>query len=293
MSRRREVFEDPPLPSGSTAVDLSHLSEIHLYSLGDIHVGALAHERSAFKKAIELIRQDPIGYWIGIGDYAEFIANLHDPRFTLQDFKSLPASEAMDWIGKQIDRVLEIFKPIKDRCLGILDGNHERSFQKYSALIDVTSRIAKELGVPRLGDIAIIDVKLRVDARHKKVLRVWAAHGWGSSRLKSGAALTLERAGSHYDADVYFMGHLHQNLAFTTVVFSTTGTGVMRKRTKAFVMAAGFRGPASYALNKGYGYSGPGLGLVEVKPIWRRIESPNGKKATYVDWEIRATTITF
>ena len=48
--------------------------------LGDIHLGNAACDEALLQKTIEYIARTDRMYWIGMGDYSEFI-NIHDPRW--------------------------------------------------------------------------------------------------------------------------------------------------------------------------------------------------------------------
>ena len=117
--------------------------EINIYFIGDIHEGNVNHAESEFKRAIQIIKDDPNGYWIGMGDYVEAITTDDKKRFNpitiakkygIRDLKDLPF--------RQMEVVYSRFQPIEDRCLCLLLGNHEESYIKHNSS-DIYDRFVK------------------------------------------------------------------------------------------------------------------------------------------------------
>ena len=91
--------------------------KLNIYFLGDIHEGNCNHADAELKEAVRIIQNDPVGYWIGMGDYIEAI-NSKDPRFNpveiaeyyrLKDLKDLPKTNRRKMpcpIDRQPRRVL-------------------------------------------------------------------------------------------------------------------------------------------------------------------------------------------
>jgi hypothetical protein len=108
--------------------------EYNIYFIGDIHEGNCNHAEKEFKKAIEIIKNDKNGYWIGMGDYIEAITMADTKRFNpitmakkynLKDLKDLPYKQAYN--------VYKNLEPIDNKCLALVCGNHEESYIKYNS----------------------------------------------------------------------------------------------------------------------------------------------------------------
>jgi len=52
---------------------------------------------------------------------------------------------------EQIKKAVELFSPVKDKILGVVNGNHERRISKVAG-IDITEVMADKLGVRYAGD---------------------------------------------------------------------------------------------------------------------------------------------
>ena len=97
--------------------------------LGDIHLGNAACDESLFKGAIERIASDESCYWLGMGDFCEFI-NVTDPRFSPDSLAPwIKMAHIGDLAKAQRDRFLDFIEPIASRCLGMIEGNHEKSIR--------------------------------------------------------------------------------------------------------------------------------------------------------------------
>ena len=94
----------------------------------------IANEK--LKKAIELIEKDGDA-WIGLGDYVDCI-NHRDPRFNPQEISErYSIKDLEDLPRRQSDHFLSAIAPIKDRCLGLIYGNHEDYVYAYGAIRDL------------------------------------------------------------------------------------------------------------------------------------------------------------
>ena len=101
--------------------DWSHLN---LYAIGDCHVGAETFDETALKKKIQIIRDDPYGVVTLCGDLGDFglRASVTNPlRATMQ-----PA--------QQVEKIYELFEPIKDKIVSAVPGNHEQRLTKESGI---------------------------------------------------------------------------------------------------------------------------------------------------------------
>ena len=97
---------------------------LRLYAIGDCHVGSEQFNETALKKKIEIIRDDPYGVVTICGDLGDFglRSSVTNPlRATLQ-----PA--------QQIEKICELFEPIKDKIVSAVPGNHEQRLVKETGI---------------------------------------------------------------------------------------------------------------------------------------------------------------
>ena len=90
---------------------------IRIVPLGDVHIGAAACDEDHIKSTVKYIKQSG-AYWVGMGDYCEFI-NKKDKRFTVSSLAPwIGISDLADLARAQRDRFLEIVEPLGERILG-------------------------------------------------------------------------------------------------------------------------------------------------------------------------------
>ena len=122
--------------------DVSRADTFRIVPLGDVHLGNAACDEKLFKAAIDSIAADDNAYWIGMGDYADWI-NRKDPRH--RESRLAPWLHGRDDLAMhQRQRVVETFQPIRDKCLALVKGNHEDTILKHSE-VDVYYRLVEEM----------------------------------------------------------------------------------------------------------------------------------------------------
>jgi hypothetical protein len=156
--------------------------KFNLYLIGDTHLGTIHCAEHQLRQKIDEIKIDPMAYWIGMGDYGDYITP-HDKRWSSRDI-------ATDWVDKDDiaesvrKRLVELFSPIKAKCIGLLYGNHEVS---YSKLQDgnVHKHICEDLGVDNLGYSCFIHfVFKRQGSNEMHLIKGMFTHGSGGIILE-------------------------------------------------------------------------------------------------------------
>ena len=170
-------------------------SDINIYNLGDVHRGDDACNVALFRKVVNTIAEDDIGWWISTGD----LLNVALKTSVSDSSKSKP-------LGKEFDLLIEELQPIKKRCLGIVDSNHHRRFDRAVGMsLDAVISSHVDLQIPYLGKIGVLNVVCD-SAAYYIVLH----HGVGFGRKRGSKANNLEELGDIIpSADVYMEGHTH------------------------------------------------------------------------------------
>jgi len=118
--------------------------EYRIVPIGDIHIGNKGCVENQFAKVIQHVQETDNCYWIGMGDMCDFI-NMKDPRFAVDELAGWVKREHLgDLVAAQRDRLLEMLEPIAHKCLGLVEGNHERSILRYTER-DVYSEIVSAI----------------------------------------------------------------------------------------------------------------------------------------------------
>lgn len=198
---------------------------INIYFLGDIHEGNAAHAGNAFVKAVHMIRDDPNGYWVGMGDMIDAI-NHKDPRFdpieiskryTMADLKDLPKA--------QIRRLYQDLYKIEDKCICLLRGNHEETYIKHNSYDPMET--LQDLMKPHpkiMGYTGFLRIILQRSKTARISYDISLSHGTGGGGTTEGYPINIVHRWAKYKiADVHVMGHIHR-MGVDRETFSTVGS---------------------------------------------------------------------
>lgn len=179
--------------------------KFRIYPIGDIHAGSLHCAENDIKRQIERIRSEGNAFWIGMGDYADAILK-DDKRFDVGGLA--PWVEQGNIIESQRDWLKSLFTPIKDKCIGLLTGNHEECLHDRTQN-DLTRNLCKDLGVPYGGYQAFISLKFQRGDLTRRDFLIHAWHGAGAAQTEGARLMRLMRLVNEIEALIYLMGHLH------------------------------------------------------------------------------------
>ena len=206
-----------------------------VYYLGDIHLGASNCDEIAFKKAVKMIQKDG-NAWIGMGDYIDAIS-YNDPRFNPLEVASKYAiKDLKDLIRKQADEFISIVEPIKDKCIGLICGNHEHKYRKFNGF-DVNSYLSENIGTIDLHQKAWIKIIFKDSTRNRFTpVKIVVCHGTGGGGFREGYPINKVYDIFRWDiADVHIMGHLH-HLQTDRCEYNDYSYGIMRKLVSWFAV---------------------------------------------------------
>lgn len=180
-----------------------------LIPIGDIQMGADGFAPERFKRYLKNALAEPNPYFIGMGDYSDFLSPSNRKRLKAADLYD-SAQEMMDaWVEKHLDDVKELLEPTKGRWIGMLQGHH---YHEFDIRTTTDTELARFLDAPFLGDCAMTRLSFKYDKGsegHYKTqsVTVWAHHGAGSGVSAASALTKLERFAGYVDADILLMGH--------------------------------------------------------------------------------------
>ena len=215
--------------------------------MSDLHLDAKQHNRNLLISDLEAAKK--LGARISInGDSFDGILPSDMKRFHPGVATTDMARD--DLINQMVRMGVEVLSPYADLIDMISPGNHERSILKYHHL-DVTSMLIYGLNVQRTPGLPPIHqgsyrgfqkylFKLSNKNLWRDNLVIFRHHGRGGSAPVTGGALDLNRIRQDFDADLYWLGHKHQNIAraFTRVSLNRKGTIKVRKQRA--IMSAGY-----------------------------------------------------
>uniref|UniRef100_A0A6M3KAW4 Calcineurin-like phosphoesterase n=1 Tax=viral metagenome TaxID=1070528 RepID=A0A6M3KAW4_9ZZZZ len=201
----------------SKVIPYKRPDKFRIYPIGDIHLGVVHCDEDSLIKTVSEIQKDKNAYWIGMGDYADLVMP--------NDFKRWEGKILAPWMKDHVDnigptqlrRVDEILSPIWDKCLGLIEGNHDdniRRYHNYNFMEELLILANKKGEVPYGGVSCFVRLLFkRTHAGEKGETHeyiIHARHGEGSARTSGARALAVLRLSqSMVNAHITLMGHLH------------------------------------------------------------------------------------
>ena len=191
----------------------SRTDVFRLIPITDWHLGNMHSNEKYMRELVKEIEGDPFTYWIGLGDYAEYITH-RDPRFDAGELADwLLTREAMVDMGKaETRRFLNMVEPIKDKCRALAEGNHEQALSAHGDS-DVYSNIVEALkgkSAHKLDHRGFVTWRFSRQGANSWPLRIFATHGSGGGSSKGNAGNKMGKLAEQVDGlDLLLMGHLH------------------------------------------------------------------------------------
>ena len=180
-------------------------SAIKIACISDVHYGAIGHREKEWKKFIRMVQEDPNLYLVLGGDLIN------------NNTRSSVGSPWEDVVRPRDKKthMVEMLKPIKDRILCCVSGNHERRSLK-DADDDVMYDIMAKLDLEEVYRPNAAFMKIQFGKRHGKSEKASATYTFavthGSGGGQTGSAVNRnERWGSNVDGiDCVVSGHTHK-----------------------------------------------------------------------------------
>lgn len=183
-------------------------SDFKVYAIGDIHAGTIHCVEDGITSKVSEIARAKNAYWIGMGDYAEWITP-RDPRFDPSQ-KSIASWLDPDNVAEcQTQWLVDLFKPIKSKCIGLLYGNHENSIRTHNHN-NVQKNLCDRLGVTNLGFSAFVRLFFRREnSNETRIVKGVFTHGSGHAVTKGAKLNKLRSFMNDFEADFYGYAHMH------------------------------------------------------------------------------------
>jgi len=241
--------------------------ELHLYAIGDTHIGSAAADEGLMGRMAEIIVQDDLARVIGMGDYIEAISYT-DRRFDPEEVAQPIYPEHLgNPFYMQALRFVKVFEKTQGKWLGLISGNHETKARDRFHF-DALAVIAERLGAPHVGGsrqsgwfvIRMRDEKGKV----RNTVRIFVIHGWGGGELRGSDALKLQRLLWKKNADVVLLAHVHRAMTFPESVETTAGKKVVNQR-RVGVICQPLIGKHGYLAKRGGNAPAPGYVVVSIR----------------------------
>ena len=189
--RRSDKYHAPSVPRTSKD-HFTYTSEndVHLYIISDVHIGAHGFQKKAFQRYVETIKNDELAVVICIGDMVDNAT---------QGSKGCMFSQRM-MPQKQVETIIELLYPIKDKIIFFCIGNHEeRTFRQTGSDPGYTMC----LGLNCLDKYNFVHGFITITAKGH-AYKIYATHNIGKSECK-----LKNMARAHPDCDLVIGAHVH------------------------------------------------------------------------------------
>lgn len=195
-------------------IEYTRPDKFYFYPLGDCHKGVVHCDENLLEETISQIRRERNALWLGMGDYGDCI--------TPSDFKRWDGRILAPWMKGQEDNIgpaqrdsiNEQLSPIWNKCLGLIEGNHEESIRRYNhynLIKELLDKANKKGDVPYAGVSCFVRLNFKrkgTTEAHDYIIH--ARHGEGAARTSGARALAVLRLSeSMVNAHIVLMGHLH------------------------------------------------------------------------------------
>jgi hypothetical protein len=153
-----------------------------IWAVADLHLGNRSCNKKLIQQDLDAIKNDPYAFWVGIGDYADFISP-GDKRFDPTTISQDIAIKDLGQLGSiMVHNVRDLFAPIAHKCLGLGFGNHEKKYFVGKEQEDLHHWLCAELGVRNLGYSAFYDVAfVRCHKGEPRLSKTNGVNGKGSA----------------------------------------------------------------------------------------------------------------
>jgi predicted phosphodiesterase len=180
------------------------VTEIELHIFADEHIGDELCDLERLKERIKYVAETPNAYCLLNGDILDNATKTSIGDTYTQEFNPM----------EQLQKAVEIFSPIKDKCLAVTHGNHEnRTYRKEG--INLSYLLSAQLGLTDKYSptSALVFVRFGKSKNNggtsKQCYTVFLLHGSGGGKKEGAKAIRLADLNTIIDADIFVHSHTH------------------------------------------------------------------------------------
>ena len=205
----------------------------HIHAiLSDTHIGNKGAHKDLIKRTIGWI-DEYADTWSGGGDYIDAITHGDERRF---DWETLDRHLATP--KEQVAWMADALKPIANKCLGLLRGNHEYEVERRQGY-DAVDTLAEKLGTEAWGYSAFMRFRFN-RGQHRTKFDIFMHHGKSAARTKGGKINKLRSLDRIFEADAYCMSHVHDVEADIRPFLTIDNQRNIVEKRKLYVLTGGF-----------------------------------------------------
>ena len=218
--------------------------EIHTFS--DWHIGDKFCDKKSISDQIEYIKNTKNAYVICNGDLMN-----NATKTSVSDCYA----EALTPM-EQLQTLISLLEPIKDKILMLTQGNHEARTYKTDG-IDLTALVAAQLGIQdryvREGGVLFLRFGCEKIHNRPMLYTFYASHGSGGGKRPGGKINRLEELANIVDTDIYICGHTHLPVVMKENFYRLDNkNSCVAEVTKLFVNSSAKLGYGGYGQTYGF-----------------------------------------
>jgi UDP-2,3-diacylglucosamine pyrophosphatase LpxH len=210
-------------------------SEIEIYPVSDVHVGDSNTDIKLFEDFLDFVIKEPNRYITLQGDLM---------NNALKSSVSNCYNETMS-PSQQKEYLIKKLRPVKDRILCFVPGNHEYRSTKDAdnkPIYDIALALEKEMYYRENGAFIKISFgKNRTTSNGLTTYVLYCTHGSGGGKATGGSINNLESYANSIDnVDIVIMGHVHRKAStkISKVVVDVHNNVIRQKDVLCFISPA-------------------------------------------------------
>lgn len=228
-----------------------NVNECKIFPCYDWHIGEHACDIDFIKRYLRKLANTKNAYAVLGGDLLDMtiygsVGNVHEQKY---------------YVNKQKEIVLELLRPIKDRIIGAVQGNHEIRLSKCSTF-DIVQDICRELDIDYWEE----EKQFAIQLNKSSLIKLFVHHGIGAGTTDGGGANAMVKL--HWSApfsDAILSGHIHKLMCFPKELLFLNSNGKESKRNQWFISCGTALGRAKYAKSKAYPPAPIGHQIITIK----------------------------
>jgi len=209
-----------------------------LYPIGDLHYGSPQCNEGFIRQVVQEIHGNPNAYWVGMGDFME-----NAIIGSKSDVYTQTVSPKV-----QMEHIVKMLKPIKDKGLFLIGGNHEQRSHRLVGLIP-EEYIGLQLEIPYKGFSCLANFQMK--SKTPNTFSCYFHHNYGGGYTKGGKvnrAESLRRITPV--ADATFSAHFHTTSRIPAVWYEAGRTQVIKHMGYDYITGSALEWSGSYAEEK-------------------------------------------
>lgn len=180
-------------------------NDIKIYPVADLHVGAQEFDESEWDKFSKMVQSDPLSRIVLVGD---MMNNATKSSVTNVFEETMRPRAQKEWL-------VNALKPLKDKILCAVSGNHERRSGKDAdddPMYDILCKIdIEDVYRPNAAILALRFGDATANGEHNPTYSMLCTHGAGGGMLTGAGVNRSERFGYVFDGlDILVTGHTHK-----------------------------------------------------------------------------------